>query len=98
MKTEHNFVAINSVDGREDYNPNFVELLGSRAHVIDREHGFKNKHALKPKDGERSCLIVSLWETDEQFKTWTGSPEFLDRDKRGYVNLAKAKDEGKEAR
>lgn len=97
MNTEHNFVAINYIDCNEDYKPRFEELFGSRAHAIDRMPGFKNMQVLKPKDGESSYLIVSFWETEEHFKAWTGSAEFLEGHKRGFADLAKAKAEGKEA-
>lgn len=94
---EHHFVAINYIDCNEDYKPRFEELFGSRAHAIDRMPGFKNMQVLKPQDGQSSYLIVSFWETEEHFKTWTSSPEFLEGHKRGFADIAKAKAEGKEA-
>ena len=40
---------------------------------------------------------MSFWESEESFKKWTGSPEFLEGHKRGFADLAKAREEGRPA-
>lgn len=90
------FVAINYIECNEDYKTRFEELFASRAHAIDRMPGFKEMHVLKPSDDSGKYLVVSYWDTEEQFKTWTSSPEFIEGHKRGFADLAKAKAEGKE--
>ena len=97
MNVEHHFVAINYIDCSEDYKPRFEELFGNRAHAIDRMPGFKNMQVLKPMTDDGNYLIVSFWESEDHFKAWTGSSEFLEGHKRGFADLAKAKAEGKEA-
>ena len=96
MNKENNFVAINFIDCVPSYKPRFEELFGSRAQAIDRMPGFQSMQVLKPKDGESSYLIMSFWETEEAFKQWTGSPEFIEGHKRGFEDIAKARQEGKE--
>lgn len=89
------FVAINYINCNADYKERFEELFGSRAHAIDTMPGFVDMQVLKPlKEGD-AYLIVSHWETEEAFKTWTSSPAFLEGHKRGFADLAKAKAEGK---
>ncbi len=89
------FVAINYINCNAEYKERFEELFGSRAHAIDTMPGFVDMQVLKPlKDGD-AYLIISHWETEEAFKTWTGSPAFLEGHKRGFADLAKAKAEGK---
>jgi heme-degrading monooxygenase HmoA len=39
--------------------------------------------------------VISHWESEEQFKAWTSSPEFIEGHKRGFEDLRKAKEEGK---
>ncbi|MBN2174473.1 MAG: antibiotic biosynthesis monooxygenase [Bacteroidales bacterium] len=95
--TEHNFVAINYIDCEESYKPRFEELFGSRAHAIDRMPGFKNVRVLKPTNNSGSYLIVSFWESEEHFKNWTGSAEFLEGHKRGFADVAKAKESGEKS-
>ena len=95
MHEAKEFVAINFIDCEPDYITRFEELFGSRAHAIDRMDGFKNMRVLKPKDGSNTYLIMSFWESEEAFKKWTGSPEFMEGHKRGFADLAKAREEGK---
>jgi heme-degrading monooxygenase HmoA len=89
------FVAVNYINCNADYRERFEELFGSRAHAIDTMPGFVDMQVLKPlKEGD-AYLIVSHWENEEAFKTWTSSPAFLEGHKRGFADLAKAKAEGK---
>ena len=97
MNKENNFVAINFIDCVPSYKPRFEELFGSRAQAIDRMPGFQSMQVLKPKDGESSYLIMSFWESEEALKQQTGSPEFIEGHKRGFEDMAKAPQEGKEA-
>lgn len=91
-----NFVAINYIQCNADYTKRFEELFGSRAKAIDTMPGFIDMQVLKPiKEGD-AYLIVSYWETEEAFKTWTTSPQFLEGHKRGFADIAQAKAEGKE--
>lgn len=95
MEDEKGFVAINYIDCEPDYKERFEMLFGSRAHAIDRMPGFKNMQVLKPNDDNSAYLIVSFWDSEDSFKKWTGSPEFLEGHKRGFADIAQAKAEGK---
>lgn len=89
------FVAINYIACDDSYKERFEQLFASRAHAIDRMPGFKHMEVLKPSKNEDEYLIVSHWESEENFKSWTDSPEFLEGHKRGFEDIAKAKKEGK---
>ena len=95
MDDNKEFVAINYIDCEPDYKARFEELFGSRAHAIDRMDGFRNMRVLKPKDDTNTYLIMSFWDSEEAFKKWTGSPEFIEGHKRGFADLAKAREEGR---
>ncbi|NOS90911.1 MAG: antibiotic biosynthesis monooxygenase [Cyclobacteriaceae bacterium] len=88
------FVAINYIKCEDHYRERFEQLFASRAHAIDRMPGFLNMEVLKPND-QGEYLIVSHWESEEQFKKWTSSPEFLEGHKRGFEDIRKAREEGK---
>lgn len=90
------FVAINYITCKEDYKPRFEELFGTRAKAIDLMPGFKFMEVLKPSDGQGDYLIVSHWDSEEQFREWIKSPAFIEGHKRGFADLAKAREEGKE--
>lgn len=92
---EKNFVAVNYINCNDDYKERFEELFASRAHAIDTMPGFVDMQVLRPvKEGD-AYLIVSFWENESAFKTWTTSPAFIEGHKRGFADLAKAKAEGK---
>ncbi len=96
MSEEKNFVAINFITCKDHYVERFEELFATRAGAIDRMPGFNFMEVLKPQENGDSYLIVSHWESEEAFKKWTGSPEFIEGHKRGFEDLKKAKEKGEE--
>lgn len=90
------FVAINYISCKEDYKPRFEELFSTRAKAIDKMPGFRNMHVLRPKD-DGDYLIVSHWDTEEEFQAWTKSEAFIEGHKRGFEDLKKAKERGEES-
>ena len=92
-----NYVAINYITCREEYRGRFEELFGTRAKAIDTMPGFINMHVLQPAKDNDPYLIVSYWESEDAFKTWTKSEAFIEGHKRGFADIAKAKAEGKAA-
>lgn len=91
-----NFVAINYIDCKPEYTERFEELFGSRAKAIDTMPGFIDMQVLKPAKEGDAYLIVSYWEHEEAFKSWTTSPQFIEGHKRGFADIAQARAEGKE--
>lgn len=94
---EKNFVAVNYINCTPEYKERFEELFGSRAGAIDKMSGFIEMHVLRPDKEGDSYLIVSYWENEDAFKDWTKSEAFIEGHKRGFADLAKAKQEGKPA-
>ena len=92
-----NFVAINYITCEPDYKERFEELFGTRAKAIDRMPGFVDMQVLRPLDGQGDYLVVSYWESEEAFKQWTTSPEFLEGHKRGFADIKAAKERGEKA-
>ena len=96
MSEEKNFVAINYISCKDHYTQRFEELFATRAGAIDKMPGFNFMEVLKPKENGDDYLIVSHWDSEESFKKWTGSPEFIEGHKRGFEDLKKAKENGEE--
>lgn len=90
------FTAINYISCKEDYKDRFEELFKNRAGLIDNNKGFRNMHVLRPAKPEDDYLIVSYWDSEEDFTAWTQSKNFIDGHKRGFADIKKAKEEGKE--
>lgn len=94
--TDKKFVAINYITCTEEYRERFEYLFATRAQAIDRLPGFHEMEVLRPTGNDGAYLIVSHWDSAEAFKNWTKSPEFLEGHKRGFEDLKKYKEEGKE--
>lgn len=90
------FVAINYISCTDDYRERFEVLFATRAKAIDRMPGFRNMEVLKPRDGIGEYLIISHWDHEDNFQNWTNSSEFIEGHKRGFADIAKAKQERKE--
>jgi heme-degrading monooxygenase HmoA len=90
------FVAINYIDCKPSYVERFECLFCTRAKAIDRMPGFLGMQVLRAHTEAEPYLIVSWWETEASFKAWVGSEEFVEGHKRGFEDLRKAKEEGKE--
>ncbi len=90
-----NFAAVNYIYCTEEYRGRFEELFASRAKAIDMMPGFAEMYVLKPQKEGDAYLVLSYWENEEAFKDWTKSPAFLEGHKRGFADIAKAKEEGK---
>ncbi len=90
------FVAINFLSCQPEYVERFETLFKSRAHAIDRLPGFIRMHVLKPQREGEAYLVVSHWNDQASFDAWRKSPEFLEGHKRGFEDVAKAKEEGRE--
>lgn len=90
------FVAVNYITCQADYTERFETLFKTRAHAIDRLPGFIRMHVLKPQKPGEPYLVVSHWTDQATFDSWRKSPEFLEGHKRGFEDVAKAKEEGRE--
>ncbi|MBX3117722.1 MAG: antibiotic biosynthesis monooxygenase [Fimbriimonadaceae bacterium] len=90
------FVAINYITCIECYKERFEQLFKSRAMAIDRIAGFRFMKVLKPQKEDQPYLVLSHWDTEEAFKSWTSSPEFIEGHKRGFEDVRKAKESGQE--
>lgn len=90
------FVAINYITCKEDYKERFEQLFSTRAKAIDKMPGFLEMEVLKPMGNGDVYLIVSHWDNADAFKNWTKSPEFIEGHKRGFEDIKKYKEEGKE--
>ena len=95
MSNEKNFVAINFIDCEKEYVERFEQLFATRAGAIDKLPGFHHMQVLKPKEDGGSYLVVSYWDSEDHFKAWTKSPEFMEGHKRAFADMAKAREEGK---
>jgi heme-degrading monooxygenase HmoA len=91
-----NFVALNYISCKPHYKERFEQLFSSRAYAIDKLPGFIDMEVLKPNEEDDKYLIVSYWSSEENFKTWTKSTEFIEEHKRGFEDIKTAKEKGED--
>ena len=89
------FVAVNYISADQEYIERFEYLFSTRAKAIDTLPGFLEMEVLRPTEDGGDYLIVSRWESEEAFKAWVGSEEFIEGHRRGFADLEEAKRAGK---
>lgn len=90
------FVAINYITCKEHYKSRFEELFKTRIKAIDKMPGFIFMNVLKPLNGDGDYLIVSYWKSEDAFKDWTKSQNFIEGHKRGFEDIRMAKERNEE--
>lgn len=90
------FVAINYISCKDFYREKFEYLFRTRAKAIDRMPGFRFMRVLRPQRDGAPYLIMSFWDSEDCFKAWVGSPEFIEGHKRGFEDVKLAKERGEE--
>lgn len=96
MENNKNFVAINYITCQDHFRERFEEMFATRKGAIDSMPGFHHMQVLKPNSEDNVYLIVSHWDSEEDFQSWTKSPAFLEGHKRGFEELRLAKERGEE--
>src|SRR6056297_1747989 len=94
---EKDFVAINYICCAPDYKERFEHLFGTRKGAIDQMPGFKRMQVLRQNEDDGHYLIISHWENQEAFQSFTNSDAFREGHKRGFDDLKAAKARGEAA-
>ena len=89
------FVAINYITCDADYRERFEQLFKSRAHAIEKAPGFRRMLVLKPELADGAYQVVSYWDDRAAFDHWRTSPEFAEGHRRGFADVAAAREAGR---
>ena len=95
-ENDRSFVAINYITCKTGYRERFEELFATRARAIDRMPGFQHMEVLQPQADGDHYLIVSHWDSEDNFSRWTNSPEFREGHQRGFEDIKLARERGEE--
>ena len=71
------FVTMNRIFVNTDYTELFEQRFKERAHEVDKMKGFVRNVVLRPKSEEHPYVIMTFWETEDDFKTWVNSEAFI---------------------
>ena len=59
-----------------EYAEQFEERFRNRAHLVDGMPGFISNKVLRPTKSDQPYVVLTFWESREDFKNWVNSEEF----------------------
>ncbi len=69
-------VTCNRIPVNPDYAEAFEARFGDRASLVDQMPGFVSFQLLRPLNQGDPYIVMTHWELEAHFKTWTESPAF----------------------
>lgn len=70
------FVTMNRIFVNDDYAEAFEDRFKNRAHEVDKMAGFIRNVVLKPKGPEQPYVVMTFWQSEEDFNNWVNSDAF----------------------
>ena len=71
------FVTMNRIFINEGYMEAFEERFRERAHEVDKMKGFIRNLVLRPNSDEYPYVVMTFWESEEDFSAWVHSEAFI---------------------
>lgn len=71
------FVTMNRIFINKGYIEAFEERFRDRAHEVDKMNGFIRNLVLRPKNTDDPYVVMTFWETEEDFTAWIHSEAFI---------------------
>jgi len=69
-------VKINAITVPRDRFEDFERRFASRAGRVSAAPGFEGFELLRPNDDRETCLVLTRWRSEEDFRLWVSSPDF----------------------
>lgn len=70
------FVVMNRIPVNPDYAEQFEERFTHRAREVDQMPGFVRNQVLRPANPDDPYIVLTIWESKEDFEAWVNSDEF----------------------
>lgn len=90
------FVSINYIPGTEKSREKLEKFFARRSKALERIPGFAKMQVLKPVDEKSDYLIISEWESQEDFQKWSATRDFTEDHSREFEDLQNIYEGGKE--
>jgi len=71
------FVTMNRIFINKGYIEAFEERFRDRAHEVDKMKGFIRNLVLRPNNTDDPYVVMTFWETEEDFTAWIHSEAFI---------------------
>lgn len=75
------FVTMNRIFVSSEYTSKFEERFRTRIHAVDKMPGFIRNLVLRPKEPEQPYVVMTFWQSEDDFRNWVNSDAF----KRGHA-------------
>lgn len=69
----------NRIPVHPDHAAAFEARFQERLGLVDKMPGFVAYRLLRPSKPEHPYVVLTFWESEEQFRAWTSSPEFREQ-------------------
>jgi heme-degrading monooxygenase HmoA len=69
-------VKINAITVPRERFDDFERRFASRAGRVSAAPGFEGFELLRPNDDRETCLVLTRWRSEEDFRLWVSSPDF----------------------
>ncbi|MDF2858531.1 MAG: antibiotic biosynthesis monooxygenase [Neobacillus sp.] len=73
------FFQIKRIVVKEGFSDQVVERFSKRGGLLEKQPGFLDKQVLvkKVRRGDEEVLVISRWESEQDWKNWEKSPEHI---------------------
>ena len=71
-------IKINAITVPKELDAEVARRFAERAGAVDGQEGFQGFELLRPTDTRDTWLVVTRWDTEENFLAWTQSPAFAE--------------------
>lgn len=70
------FVVMNRIPVNPEYAAQFEDRFTHRAGEVDKMKGFVRNQVLRPANSEDPYIVLTVWESREDFENWVNSEAF----------------------
>lgn len=74
-----NFVVMNRFPVKPEHTEQFEARIRNRPRQVDRQKGFVRAQLLRPNDPADPYIVLTLWESKEDFEAWVNAESFTER-------------------
>ena len=67
---------INAITVPRDRFAEFEHRFATRAGRVSSADGFEGFQLLRPNDERETCLVLTQWRSEDDFRAWMGSSDF----------------------
>ena len=77
-KAEMSVIKINAITVPKDLGDEVARRFAGRIKAVDGREGFQGFELMRPTDDRETWLVVTRWDTEEDFLSWVQSPDFAE--------------------